>query len=227
MKILSFIYPGFTALDLTGPTTAWGLMPGNEFQFVSGTKGPVKSDMGLQLIATHDFADCWAAPDVVFVPGGGLGAFEALQNDALLDCIAEIGGRAQWLTSVCTGSLLLGAAGLLRGYRSACYWYARNALEKFGAIPDPSRTVIDRNRGSGGGVTAGIDFGLAMIGTWAGPDQGRLIELVLEYTPQPPFGVGRPELADAGTRAMATSILDREMPFALVDAAARRRGFVA
>jgi cyclohexyl-isocyanide hydratase len=132
MKILSFIYPGFTALDLTGPTTAWGLMPGNEFQFVSGTKGPVKSDMGLQLVATHDFSDCWAEPDVVFVPGGGIGAFEALQNGALLDCIAEIGGRAQWVTSLCTGSLLLGAAGSLRGYRSACYWYARNALEKFG-----------------------------------------------------------------------------------------------
>jgi cyclohexyl-isocyanide hydratase len=159
-------------------------------------------------------------------PAEGSVFFEALQNDALLDCIAEIGGRAQWLTSVRTGSLLLGAAGLLRGYRSACYWYARSALKKFGAIPDASRTVIDRNRASGGGLTAGIDFGLAMIGTWAGPAQGRLTELLLEYAPQPPFGAGRPELADAGTLAIAAPILDQQMPFALVDATARRRGLV-
>lgn len=145
MKILSFIFPGFTALDLTGPTAAWGLMPGNEFQFVSNTKGPVKSDMGLQLVATHDFSDCWAEPDVVFVPGGGIGAFEALQNDALLDCIAETGGRAQWLTSVCTGSLLLGAAGLLRGYvrrATGMREMPSENLERFPTLHGPSSTAI-------------------------------------------------------------------------------------
>jgi cyclohexyl-isocyanide hydratase len=225
MKILAVVFPGFTAIDLVGPANAWGLMPGVEFQTAWKTAGPVTVDMGLQLVATHSFADCWRVPDVLFVPGGGMGVCEALQDDELLDTIAAIGTRAGWVTSVCTGALLLGAAGLLKGYRSACYWYMRHHLEKFGAIPDEARYVIDRNRASGGGMTAGIDFALHMIGVWNGAENGRLTELLIEYAPQPPFGVGRPELAPPQTLAAAEPILEREMPRALVEEAARRRGF--
>jgi cyclohexyl-isocyanide hydratase len=160
------------------------------------------------------------------VPGGGMGLSEALQDDELLDTIAAIGTRAGWVTSVCTGALLLGAAGLLEGYRSACHWYARPHVAAFGAIPDAGRIVVDRNRASGGGITSGIDFALAMIGKWHGLEKGQLTELLIEYAPQPPFGVGRPELASSGTLAAAESILEQEMPAALVETAARRRGFI-
>jgi cyclohexyl-isocyanide hydratase len=181
--------------------------------------------MGLEMVATHDFSDCWSAPDIVFVPGGGSGVFRALDDDALLDAIARLGKDARWITSVCTGSLLLGAAGLLQGYRSACYWYARERLTAFGAIPYLARVVVDRNRASGGGVTAGLDFALSMIGRWHGEEVARQVELVMEYAPEPPFGCGRPELADAPTRAAATGILEREMPLEAIDRAAARRGF--
>jgi cyclohexyl-isocyanide hydratase len=125
-----------------------------------------------------------------------------------------------------TGALLVGAAGLLKGYRTACHWYARPHVAAFGASPDDGRVVIDRNRASGGGVTSGIDFALAMIGTWDGLEKGQLAELLIEYAPQPPFGVGRPELASSGTLAAAESILAQEMPAASVATAARRRGFI-
>ena len=111
MKILAVLFPGFTAIDLVGPVNAWGLMPGVEFQTAWKVVGPVQTDVGLQVVATHSFADCWHAPDVLFVPGGGRGTFAALQDDELLDAIAAIGVRAGWVTSVCTGALLLGAAG--------------------------------------------------------------------------------------------------------------------
>lgn len=138
MKILSFLFPGFTALDLIGPTTIWGLMPGAEFQTVARAHGPVKVDMGLEIVATHSFDNCWSAPDVLFVPGGGHGVYDALQDDELLDAIARVGSKAKWVTSVCTGALLLGAAGLTKGYRSACYWYARPDV----ACSARSRTML-------------------------------------------------------------------------------------
>jgi cyclohexyl-isocyanide hydratase len=226
MKILSVLFPNFTALDLIGPTTVWGLMPGAEFQTVARTPGPVKVDMGLQIVATHSFDNCWSDPDVLFVPGGGRGVFDALQDDALLAAIARIGSQATWVTSVCTGALLLGAAGLTKGYRTACYWYARPQVAAFGAIPDDARVVIDRNRASGGGVTSGIDFALAMVGQWHSVEKAKLTELLIEYAPQPPFGVGRPDLASPETVGAAESILTDEMPAALIEAAARRRGFI-
>jgi cyclohexyl-isocyanide hydratase len=148
MKILGVLFPGFTALDLIGPTTAWGLVPNTEFQTVARRAGPVKVDMGLEIVATHHLDNCWSSPDVLFVPGGGRGVFDALQDDQLLDGIARIGGQARWVTSVCTGALLVGAAGLLKGYRTACYWYARPHVGAFGAIADDGRIVIDRNRSS-------------------------------------------------------------------------------
>jgi cyclohexyl-isocyanide hydratase len=222
MKIACFLYPQFTSIDMIGPITAWQFVPGVQFEFVAARRGPIATDSGLELVATHTYEDVSGDPDVVFVPGGGLPTFEAMQDEALLDALARTGANARWVTSVCTGALILGAAGLLQGYRSACYWYARPWLERFGAIPDDRRVVIDRNRASGGGVTAGIDFGLRMAAQWGGEPAGRLIELVMEYAPEPPFGTGRPETADAATLATARQIVAPMMPEELLDRAARR-----
>ncbi len=225
MRIATVVFPGVTAIDFIGPLNAWMMLPDFELQVVAGAVGPVPTDCGMDVLATHDFDTCWQDPDVLLMPGAGRGLFEFLQDDASLDGIARLGGNAKWVTSVCTGSLALGAAGLLKGYRAACYWYARDALAHFGATPDEGRVVIDRNRASGGGMTSGIDFAIHMAGEWFGPDAGRLIELSLEYAPQPPFGVGRPELADPATLATARAILETQMPLAMALQAARRRGF--
>jgi cyclohexyl-isocyanide hydratase len=224
MKIACFLYPNFTSIDLIGPITAWRFVPGVEFEFIAAAKGPMRTDTGLEFIITHDFSDFSRNPDVVFVPGGGLCSFEAMQDDALLRALALAGGQAKWVTSVCTGAMILAAAGLLDGYRSSCYWYARPYLTKFGAIPDERRVVIDRNRASGGGVTAGIDFGLRMAAEWTNEANGQLIELVMEYAPEPPFNTGRPELADATTLATARKVIGPLMSEALADQAAERRG---
>ena len=114
------------------------------------------------------------------------------------------------MTSVCTGSLILGAAGLLNGYRAATYWSARDQLAQFGAIRSDERVCIDRNRMTGGGITSGIDFGIAVAAHWAGDQTGKLIELMMEYAPQPPFGTGRPDLADSETLAIAQKFLEAE-----------------
>lgn len=225
MKVVCFMFPGFTLQDMVGPVTVWSMMPEVEFEFVAAAKGDVMTDSGLAVRATHDFSDVAKAPDVLLVPGGGLPVFEAMQDDALLDAIAGVGAGAKWVTSVCSGSMLLGAAGLLQGYRSASHWSARPYLEKFGAVADAGRVVIDRNRASGGGITAGIDFGLVMVAQWAGAETARVIELVLEYAPEPPNGCGRPELADGATLAQARALTATVMPEHLADAAARRRGF--
>jgi cyclohexyl-isocyanide hydratase len=119
--------------------------------------------------------------------------------------------KSRPLASVCTGSLLLGAAGLLKGYRAAVHWGARDALSQFGAEPSNERVCIDRNRLTGAGITAGVDFGIAVAGHWAGESTGRLIELIMEYAPQPPFGTGRPDLADAQTLATARAAMQQAM----------------
>ncbi len=222
MKIACYLYPGFTSLDMIAPISVWQFVPGVQFEFIAAAKGPVATDTGLGLIATHAYQDAAPAPEVLFVPGGGQPTFEALQDQALLDAIARAGAQARWVTSVCTGSLLLGAAGLLEGYRSSCHWYPRDWLSKFGAIADDARVVIDRNRASGGGVTAGMDFALRLAAEWGGEPAGRLIELIVEYAPQPPFGTGRPELADEPTLATARQLMASLMPEAAVDRAALR-----
>ena len=224
MRILAALFPGFTALDLIGPTNCWALMPDVQIQLAALREGPVKSDFGAEIIATHDLSNCVQDPDVLLMPGGGRGVFEVMQDDRFLDHVARIGAQARWVTSVCTGSLILGKAGLLRGYKAACYWYCREQLRKFGAEPIDERVVIDRNRATGGGVTAGIDFALQMIGTWAGPAAGQQAELAIEYAPRPPFGTGRPESAPPEIVDAVNAILSREMPSDLIDRAAMRRG---
>ncbi|TDU26599.1 cyclohexyl-isocyanide hydratase [Panacagrimonas perspica] len=222
MKIACFLYPKFTSADLINPITIWQFVPGVQFEFIAAERGPVDTDTGLSFNASHSYADASPNPDVVFVPGGAKPTLDALSDRALLDAIARLGQNASWVTSVCTGSLLLGAAGLLKGYRSACHWYPREWLAKFGATPADDRVVIDRNRATGGGVTAGMDFALHMVGKWGGEASGRLIELIVEYAPEPPHGTGRPELADAATLSTARQFMAAEFSESVVDQAAQR-----
>jgi cyclohexyl-isocyanide hydratase len=201
-----------TLLDMVGPIQAWSLLPGYEVQYVWQRSGAVRTDCGLSVEATHSFEDAWTDPDVLFVGGGAKPTLDLLSDSAAIAFLADRGIRARWVCSVCTGSLLLGAAGLLRGYRAAVHWGAREALSQFGAEFSSERVCIDRNRLTGGGVTAGVDFGIAVAGHWAGENMGRVIELLLEYAPQPPYGTGRPELADPQSLAAARALLQQAMP---------------
>jgi len=211
MKIVALLYPQMTLLDLVGPMQVWSFLPGADVQFVWRDKGPVATDCGLPVVATHDFSDADSQPDVLFVGGGAYATLALLGQPDVLAFVAARGDKARWVTSVCTGSLILGAAGLLRGYRAACHWGARDQLTNFGAVPSDERVCIDRNRMSGGGITSGIDFGLTVAGHWAGADTGKMLELIMEYAPEPPFGTGRPELADAATRERAHALLAAAM----------------
>lgn len=211
MKVLALVYPGMTLLDLVGPLQAWSCLPDYEVQYVWHRSGAVSTDCGLSVQATNSFEDAWTDPDVLFVGGGAKPTLDLLGDSAAVAFLADRGSRARWVCSVCTGSLLLGAAGLLRGYRAAVHWGAREALGQFGAEPSSERVCVDRNRLTGGGVTAGVDLGIAVAGHWAGESMGRVIELLLEYAPQPPYGTGRPDLADAQTLAAAREALQQAM----------------
>ena len=200
-RIQMLVYPGMTLQDLVGPLQVWAAWPGAEIQFAWQSAGPVPTDSGLAVIATTSFADAWAAPDILFAPGGLLPTFELLDDEAAIGFLRSRGEQAKWVTSVCTGAMLLGAAGLLRGYRAATHWFARDSLAAFGATPSNERWVIDRNRATGGGVTAGIDFGLALLSHVAGLELARVVQLALEYSPQPPFRSGTPEEATPQTLA--------------------------
>lgn len=208
MRIVALCYDGMTLLDLIGPTQVWSFLPDVELQYVAPHGPRVATDCGLPVTATHSFFDAWENPDVIFVGGGGKPALDTADDPRVQDFLRTRGEKASWITSVCTGSLIMAAAGLYDGYRAATYWGARDRLARYGIDVSEERVCIDRNRISGGGITAGIDFGLATAAHWFGEDTGRLFELVLEYAPQPPFGTGRPELADPATLAAARSMSD-------------------
>lgn len=186
-------YPNVTQLDATGPAQVLARVPGATIHMIWKTRDPVPTDAGFSVVPSTTFADC-PQLDVICVPGGG-GQVALMTDDETLDFLRKQAAGARYVTSVCTGSLVLGAAGLLKGYRSACHWAWRDMLPAFGAIPVAERVVRDRNRISGGGVTAGIDFGLTVAAELAGEEVARSIQLVLEYDPQPPFDSGSPEKA--------------------------------
>lgn len=190
------LYPNLTHLDLTGPFEVFGRIPDTRVLALAESRAAVTSDTGLHLVPDLTFEE---APglDVVCVPGGP-GVNERLEDERFLAFVARQGERAGYVTSVCSGSIVLGAAGLLRGYRATSHWLSLDLLPLFGAIPVQERVVIDRNRITGGGVTAGIDFGLVLAAELRGPDVARRIQLMLEYDPAPPFRSGSPASADAG-----------------------------
>ena len=187
------LFPDVTQLDATGPAQVLSRVPGAKLHMIWKTLDPVPTDAGFSIVPTTTFADC-PQLDVICVPGGG-GQVPLMSDPETLDFLRKQAATARYVTSVCTGSLVLGAAGLLKGYKSACHWAWRDMLPAFGAIPVAERVVRDRNRISGGGVTAGIDFGLTVAAELAGEEVAKSIQLVLEYDPQPPFDSGSPEKA--------------------------------
>lgn len=187
------IYPNLTQLDATGPAQVLARVPGATVHMIWKTLDPIPTDAGFSIVPNTTFADC-PRLDVICVPGGG-GQVALMTDPETLDFLRKQAATARYVTSVCTGSLVLGAAGLLKGYRSACHWAWREMLADFGAIAVAERVVRDRNRISGGGVTAGIDFGLTVAAELAGEEVAKSIQLVLEYDPQPPFDSGSPEKA--------------------------------
>ncbi|WP_331308580.1 DJ-1/PfpI family protein [Methylobacterium oryzae] len=207
VRIAMLVYPGLTALDLVGPQTFLaGLAPGS-LHLVGAEAGPVTSDTGLVLVAAHGFATCPADLDVLFVPGGD-GTPAQMGNAPLLAFLRDRAARAVWIASVCTGSLILGAAGLLRGYRATSHWSVRDAvLPLLGAEPVAERVVFDRNRVTAAGVSAGLDLGLALAARLRGEAYARTAQLVAEYAPAPPFSAGTPVEAGPATVRAAEAIL--------------------
>lgn len=203
------MYPGFTLLDLAGPQTAFGF--NGTTLLIAKTMGPVSTDMGVALNPTHTFATAPEHLDVLFVPGG-FGTLDAMQDEELLDYLARAGKNARYVTSVCTGSVVLGMAGLMDGYRAATHWGFYEPLEALGAIPSHERVCIDRNRISGGGVTAGVDFGLKVIAEINGQRAAEITQLALEYDPQPPFNAGHPRTAKPEVIASVEAMMAHMIP---------------
>jgi len=208
MLIQSLIYPGFTTLDLIGALQPLAHMPGAKTEIVASVEGPNPTDSGATIMADATFDTASSSPDVILVPGGGTPSIDILEDQATVDFLARQGETAKWIVAVCTGSLLLGKAGLLKGYKAASHWAVIDTLDAFGATPVHERVVIDGNRCTGGGVTAGVDIGLTVAGLLAGEDTAKLIELILEYNPAPPFGSGHPSLADPTTLQHARAAND-------------------
>lgn len=188
------LFPDLTQLDLTGPYEVFARMPTTTSYLLAETMQPVRSERGLTMLPDATWA---AAPplDIVFVPGG-VGINALLEHQPLLDFLRQQSQAASYITAVCTGSLVLGAAGLLQGYRATTHWLSIDLLPLFGAIPVDARVVVDRNRITGAGITAGIDFGLQVAALLRGDRTAQEIQLMMEYNPQPPFSSGSPKTAD-------------------------------
>ena len=187
------VFPKVTQLDLTGPLQVFSRVPGAKIHLIWKRIEPVPSDAVLALLPTITYADC-PQLDVICVPGGS-GADDMANDTETLDFLRTQAQRARYITSVCTGSLVLGAAGLLNGYRATTHWSAIEHLASFGATPVKTRVCIDRNRVTGGGVTAGIDFALTLAAELSDRTTAEMIQLGLEYNPAPPFAAGSPEIA--------------------------------
>ena len=190
------LFDELTQLDFTGPFEVLSRLPDAETIVASGGGGEVKAQGGLVFAGTRRLADIPRC-DLICVPGGP-GTAAAMQDEVFLAELSRLAEGARYVTSVCTGSLVLGAAGVLHGKRAACHWASREFLPAFGAIPTTERVTRDGRIITGGGVTAGIDFGLAVFAEIAGREAAEYVQLALEYAPAPPFGAGDPELAPAG-----------------------------
>lgn len=207
-KIAFLMYPGFTALDMVGPHYMLGSLMGASTYVVGKTQDPVVSDMGLTITPQASFATCPTDLDILFVPGGGAGTLAAMKDGATLNFIRDRGARAKIISSVCTGSLLLAAAGLLKGYNATSHWVARDLLKDFGAVAVNQRVVVDRNRITGAGVTAGLDFGLSLVAQLRDADYAKAMQLLAEYHPEPPYDSGTPERAGTQTTAMIADMFN-------------------
>lgn len=219
------IFPDVTQLDFTGPWEVLTRVPGARCHLVAATREPVRCAGGMEILPGTTYADC-PPLDIVCVPGGP-GHLAAMEDAALIAFLRGQAARCRFVTAVCTGALVLAAAGLLDGYRATTHWMSLDRLATFGITASTDRVVIDRNRMTGGGVTAGIDFGLALAAQLTDGQTARAIQLSIEYTPAPPFGEVTPATAEPGVvkmvRDYSASYLERARQ---VDArvAARARG---
>ncbi len=187
------LFPRLTQLDLTGPFEVLARLPNADVHLLWKDLEPVVSDVGLRILPTKTFSAC-PDLDVICIPGGP-GMNELLEDEEVLSFVRHQGATARYVTSVCTGALVLGAAGLLQGYKAATHWASMPFLEAFGATAVSTRVCIDRNRITGGGVTAGIDFGLLLAEALSDRMTAEKIQLYMEYNPQPPFAAGSPDTA--------------------------------
>jgi cyclohexyl-isocyanide hydratase len=214
------MYPDMTQLDLTAPHQVFASLPQAKVYLLWKTLEPVVSNGGLTILPNTIFGDC-PPLDVLCVPGGVMGTVQMMQDPEMLTFLRNQAATAKYITSVCTGSLILGAAGLLQGYRAATHWAFRDILTTYGATVSTERVEIDRNRITGGGVTAGIDFALTIVGLICDENTAQFLELMLEYNPQPPFKTGSPELA--GEELMQqVQVVGKELIAAAAAAAAAR-----
>ena len=216
------LYPRVTQLDFTGPYEVFARLPGAQCILASAAGGDLEADGGITFTRVQRLADVEGCA-LICVPGG-FGTIEAMEDQELIAQIRRLAQSARYVTSVCTGSLVLGAAGLLKGRRATSHWAWRDKLSAFGATPDPARVVRDGNVITGGGVTAGIDMALTVIAEIAGDDYAQSVQLGIEYAPAPPFNSGRPELAPARILATTQQRYERVRPArdAAVERAAAR-----
>ena len=210
IRVAFLVYPNVTQLDLTGPAQVLSRLGDAKVDLIWHSRDPVQTDSGFALLPTATFDEVRQA-DILCVPGG-FGCTDVMQDDTALAWVRDVGDGAQWVTSVCTGSLILGAAGLLRGYSATSHWAWRDYLNLFGAEPVAERVVFDRNRVTGGGVTAGIDFALALTAAIRGEEYARLLQLGLEYDPSPPFDSGTPDKAGEALVAQVHERSNRMAP---------------
>jgi transcriptional regulator GlxA family with amidase domain len=221
LAIVIALYPGVTHLDFTGPHQVLSRAPNAELLTASLGGRDIEAE-GLTFTGLADLANIERC-DLLLVPGG-FGATDAMLDEAFMAQIRRLGAGARYLTSVCTGSLILAAAGFLEGKRAACHWAWRDLLKPFGAIVSEARVERDGNIITGGGVTAGLDFAFVVLAELAGEAYAQAVQLALEYEPDPPFRAGRPELAPPGVRAAVEARMAAMAPdrLAAANAAARR-----
>ncbi|MCU1647491.1 MAG: Cyclohexyl-isocyanide hydratase [Nocardia sp.] len=197
-QIAIVLYPGMTVLDAIGPYEVLRSLPDSELRFVSNEVGPIVSDSGVLVLgATHTFTET-PAPDLVLVGGSGTATTEAMANRELIDWLRSVHPKTQWTTSVCTGSLILAAADILRGHPATSHWSAQPMLAAFGAESRPHERIVRSGKiVTAAGVSAGIDLGLWLVGEIAGTEAAQMVQLGIEYDPQPPFDTGHPDKAPA------------------------------
>jgi len=206
-QIALLIFPQMTILDLIGPHFMFSSLMDAQLFLVAKSLDPVTSDSGVTILPTATFDTCPRDLTVLFAPGGTDGMLAAAKDPQTRAFMADRGSRAKYVTSVCSGSIILGAAGLLKGYKATSHWACRDALAGFGAIPTDARVVRDRNRITGAGVTAGIDFGLTMVAELRDKHYAECIQLLGEYSPDPPFHSGSMKTASADVKKTMVEML--------------------
>lgn len=220
------IFPGMTNLDFVGPLEVLARMPNTEVHILAKDLSAIETDLGYSVSPTMKIGQ--EPPlDLIFI-GGGAGINALLEDEFMLAYLEEVGQHVQWVTSVCTGALVLGAAGLLKGYKATTHWTAMDVLPLLGAEPVYRRVVVDRNRVTGGGVTAGIDFGLTIAALLHGNAIAQSLQLGMEYNPEPPFQAGSPAIAPpeitSRIREAMSGVTAKRM--SLAEAVARKRGWL-